>query len=371
MEENKNKRIPKLTIIAIVLMLVNIGTFIFFLTSVFSSLGNFRVALVVEVIVTVISIVFACEARKENKIGLLIPVFVLDILIVVAMPLPTILGFIFDSSSENHENIRKRVDQEATVEYIKSLIRHSEVYLPSNSQYEKEFTYRDYSGTITNKFKQLDFSKASYDSSIKYDIEFYRDDCHYVSFSSDYTSLKVYAENTVRKLSYEYGRQNYYSLNQTDADAFKELVRNEVNTQRETCLAKQEETKANLTWEKMIEIFKSGNYPQVCISKMGGNQLYGGGTDYNREILWCLDEIFASGITKTSYDGNNTYTKTDLDYGWKNSEYRIYVIENENLLVFHGMYTCYERTYSEYEVFQLTAEQTNHIMTVARSLFSE
>ena len=61
----------------------------------------------------------------------------------------------------------------------------------------------------------------------------------------------------------------------------------------------------------------------------------------------------------------------DLRYEIKNPSLCFLVDEKKNYICLRVTYGCYEDNYRIDEYYSLSDEQTNHLMTVARSLFPE
>lgn len=365
MENEANKQSSKLTLIAGILTIANIVTIIYIISDFFR--GGFgadtAAAIICLIIFTISSVVVGIEARKKERNGAVYPLLVTDCFIVGVLSIATIVGLLISFGGRNNSNdARDRIEQEATVAYVKEHISGKTIRLYSEQEEDKHF-YRDYNKEVVNAFMALDFTKGS-SSDVKYkdrEIPFYSEQDHSAYFNKDYTVLTVHAETN----AIIYGRNSFdnrYLLSESDASSFKSLIENVISKQRAVILAAQEEAKQNLSLNNFSASFANSSGINLFVKNAGEKK------DENKFVLSCLQEIFASGIDQRN--ASNNYLEEDFRYEINEPSLSILVNEKYNWLRLRVKYEPYSDAYYVNEDYTLTVEQTNQLMTVARDQFS-
>ena len=225
MENGINKQQSKLTLIAGLLTLANIGTIAFIIYSFYKN--NFGPSIVgacvLLFVLTITSVVVGVEARKKERNGLVYPFLVIDSCIIVAMSIVTIAGVLLTfGGRETNNDKQQKVNNEATIEYVRKQINGTTIRLYSEQEDEDDFKYRDYDKKVVNEFMSLEFTQDfSYLDQKDCEIEFFKASDHSAYFNKDYTILTIHAENG----GFLYGHftaDNRYTLNESDASDFKE-----------------------------------------------------------------------------------------------------------------------------------------------------
>ena len=366
MENEANKQSSKLTLIAGILTIANIVTIIYIISDFFK--GGFgadtAAAIICLIIFTISSVVVGIEARKKERNGVVYPLLVTDCFIVGVLSIATVVGLLISFGGRNNSNdTRDRIEQEATVAYVKEHISGKTIRLYSEQGVEDKYFYRDYNKEVVNAFMTLDFTK-DYSSDVKNkdrEIPFYSEQDHSAYFNKDYTVLTVHAETNANV----YGRilfDNRYLLSESDASSFKSLIENVISKQRAVITAAQEEAKQNLSLSIFSASFANSSGINLFVKNTGEKK------DENKFVLSSLQEIFASGIDRRNTSIN--YFEEDFRYEINEPSLSILVNEKNNLLRLRVKYGPYSDAYYVNEDYDLTAEQTNQLMTVARDQFS-
>lgn len=366
MENGINKQQSKLTLIAGLLTLANIGNIAFIIYNFYKNNFGPRTvgACVLLFVLTITSVVVGVEARKKERNGLVYPFLVIDSCIICAMSIVTIVGVLLTfGGRETNNDKQQKVNNEATIEYVRKQINGTTIRLYSEQEDEDDFKYRDYDKKVVNEFMSLEFTQDfSYLDQKDCEIEFFKESDHSAYFNKDYTILTIHAENG----GFLYGHftaDNRYKLSESDASDFKELIENEISKQRAACLTAKEEAKQYLTFSNFIYSFTQESDVTLSVGFSEEKK------DEDKTVLSCLKGIYESGIEKC--DDVGRYMNYDLRYEIKNPSLCFLVDEKKNYICLRVIYGCYEDNYRIDEYYSLSDEQTNHLMTVARSLFPE
>ena len=365
MENEANKQSSKLTLIAGILTIANIVTIIYIISDFFK--GGFgadtAAAVICLIIFTISSVVVGIAARKKERNGVVYPLLVTDCFIVGVLSIATVVGLLISFGGRNNSDARDRIEQEATVAYVREHISGKTIRLYSEQGVEDKYFYRDYNKEVVNAFMTLGFTK-DYSSDVKNkdrEIPFYSEQDHSAYFNKDYTVLTVHAE-TSGFMSGRNSFDNRYLLSESDASSFKSLIENVISKQRAVISAAQEEAKQNLSLNNFSASFANSSGINLFVKNVGEKK------DENKFVLSCLQEIFASGIDRRNTSIN--YFEEDFRYEINEPSLSILVNEKNNLLRLRVKYEPYSDAYYVNEDYDLTAEQTNQLMTVARDQFS-
>lgn len=364
MEENKSNKFPILTLISGLLTILNIGTFVYFLFAAFGGVGNFKVALIIAIIVVVVSLVFAIIAKKENKISVLIPILTFNVLIALVSPITMIIGGIGNSITERRNERQQIVDEEATIDYCKSIIKDRRISLTSEKQAEEHFSYYDYDEKIVNKFISLEFQYSNPLDSDNYNIDFFTVNGYSARFTSDYRNLKIHAEEGFLLGSCE--KDRYYSLSDTDANEFKQMIADEIDKQREACSLKEQEIKSELTIKNVINRLNSEENVVIRIHSSSDYHIKDV-EDKNKIVFTFINQIDESTIT--FLEDENKYLTYGFEYEGKTIPCGFYFLPNGNYLILYERYKSpYEEDYIAYNCFKLLQEDGEQLMELATSL---
>ena len=360
MEENKSNKFPKLTLISGLLTILNIGTFVYFLFAAFGGVGNFKVALIIAIIVLVVSLVFAIVAKKEKKISVLIPIITFNVLIALVSPITMIIGSFGNSIREKREERQQRVDEEATIDYCKSIIKGRRISLISEKQAEEHFSYYDYDEKIVNKFISLEFQYSNPLDSDNYNIGFFTVNGYSVRFTSDYRKLQIHAEEGHCE------KDRYYSLSDTDANEFKQMIADEIDKQREACSLKEQEIKSELTIKNVINRLNSEEKVVIRIYSSSDYRIKDV-EDKNKIVFTFINQIDESRITFLEDEYKQlTY---GFEYEGKTIPCGFYFLPNGNYLILNERYkNPYGEDCIAYNCFKLLQEDGEQLMELVTSL---
>ena len=356
-------KLNKLTVISAILTILNILSFTTFILILFFDIKDFYIALIIEVVFAISSLVFTIESREEKQMKLLIPMMIFDILIIVATPVFGLFGYVVNGMTSTHNKLQKEADYETSIECLKSIIQDKKIKLNDIEEGEQCFSYYDYNNKIAEKFNELNFTETTVSEDlISCYVEFYKDNDHEAIFSSDYTLLKT-CWKAYSWSPYDINNTKYYSLDKTDAYNFKQIVRQEITSQKQAIIEKENEIKSDFSFKLAVESLSNKEYVDVVVQNLGHKE------DHNKIVTNFLNEIEESNLTL--YEIKTANFESYLTVGSNGSPYLFsYDIKNYWLKIFIE-YTCpYHNKYYVCKDYILTQEDGDQFSQITTRLFS-
>lgn len=369
-KEVQRKRCPVLTIISGSLTIINILSFLFLIYCIVTKSSFFSASIFIELFMAIGSFVFVFIAKREKFLGVWIPALIFNIFILGCTPITIIVGGLMYGAHDTRTQRQTEINHLATIDYIKSVIPGTNMFLHDENSDTDPFYYYDYDGKITERFLTLNFAQTySANYEVNYPYRVYQNSTVEAAFSIDYRYLIVHAD----KGGFLYGHYeatNYYELTEEEAAEYKQMVDDKIAIQRTACFAKRTEVNNALTVEAVIDTLSKED--NIVLTHVGDHfektkRINDTG---NSPVLTFLKGLDPSAFTLRTEEGILLQIGLKCESANPETPYSFFYHENERCLDIFAKYDSpFGQECSISKSFLINEEDGNNFLEIINELF--